>query len=157
MTISGVVQCLAHGLERQQHGRRSVAGVAIKVVDEEGGQLAEAVTDADGKYRLSFPPKCPGNLRLKVILDPRQTGYQGGVVEGWSYCLYWLVYSKYPPTFVMSQCVRDEIFGGRAKPLAGLPFPESKSFDCTRPPPEGSQGLSPCPAADDACISSEMN
>lgn len=154
VVVSGAVECVAHG-PGGRYLRRPVTGIVIKVVDQKGNQVADAVSDKDGKYHLDFTPKCPNGQRLKVILDPVQTGYQGGLIEKWGRCVYWTVYPKYPPTFVVSQCIRDDAFRGRAKALTGVTFPESKTFDCTKPPPEGSQGLPPCPAVNDACISTE--
>src|SRR5580658_3256185 len=51
-TISGVVEFIPRD-PRLEH-RRSVAGIAIKVIDENGNTLAEALTGESGKYQVSL-------------------------------------------------------------------------------------------------------
>lgn len=153
-TIAGTVKCVVNSYAENGGpfaGGRPVSGIAIKAIDESGNVLGQAVTGSDGKYKISFVRNCKHELK-RMVLDPQNTPYQGGMLEGWSACSYWMVYTKYPPLFQASSCIRDGVTSGRAKAVNGSAIPESETLDCAKPPPKGSMGLPPCLANTGGCI-----
>ena len=119
-----------------------VAGIKIRVLDgnDNWRQLAEAVSDSNGDYRLSYVQKCPALPRLRSILDADGTGYQGGEVDvgpsgGW------VVFPGSAPSFTSKASPSGPLhnFWARATDdKAGT------SAVCDKSPPEGSRGMPPC-------------
>jgi hypothetical protein len=115
-----------------------VAGVSIRVLDgnDNWRQLAEAVSDRKGDYRLSYVQKCPALPRLRSILDADGTGYQGGEVDVGPHGA-WVVFPGSPPIFSPSPPYRSF----RARATNGK---RGTSVVCDKAPPEGSRGTPPC-------------